>query len=251
MNYRTQETAETLARAFTLVKRASGDPITSGTANYYLKALTGAQLGKWWKDSDQTWAAVETANTMTHVADGHWTRTLAATPWYDGALFMEYAKESGDLHVPVGRCLSTEYTPSADSSRHVVVTASSSITLTSPVSSSGTSIVLVQGDDYANADGRALAFSVPASELPSLAGVGAAVTMTIKRGSVVVLTLTGTITGAATDPRTFYFELTSAQTGAMPVAVAYNFDVQATLTTGGRKITPIIGTLTVTAQVTP
>jgi hypothetical protein len=82
-----------------MVAKASGSAITEGTVNYYLKCLTGANAGKWWKNSDQTWAATETANTMTHQADGGWTITLAATPFVDAILYYEYAKESGDLHV--------------------------------------------------------------------------------------------------------------------------------------------------------
>ncbi len=82
-----------------MVAKASGSAITSGTVNYYLKALTGANAGKWWKNSDQTWDAAETDNAMTHQADGSWTINLAATPFADAILYLEYAKESGDLHV--------------------------------------------------------------------------------------------------------------------------------------------------------
>lgn len=82
-----------------MVAKASGDAITSGTVNYYLLALTGDHAGKWWKNADQTWAVAETANAMTHRADGNWTLELAASPFVDGALYLEYAKESGDLHV--------------------------------------------------------------------------------------------------------------------------------------------------------
>lgn len=118
-DFRSQEAGATNARAFTLVAKASGSPITSGTVNWYLKCVTGANAGKWWRDSDQTWQLAETANAMTHQVDGHWTRALAATPWLDGDLDLEYAKESGDLHVPVSRMLKVEYTPSADGSRRV------------------------------------------------------------------------------------------------------------------------------------
>jgi hypothetical protein len=89
-----------------LVAKASGSAITTGTVNYYLKCLTGANAGKWWKNSDQTWAATETANAMTHQADGNWTITLAASPFTDAVLYLEYAKEAGDLHVAAeGRLL--------------------------------------------------------------------------------------------------------------------------------------------------
>ena len=67
-------------RKASLVAKASGSAIAAGTVNYYLKALTGDNAGKWWKNADQTWDVAETANAMTHQADGCWTITLAATP---------------------------------------------------------------------------------------------------------------------------------------------------------------------------
>lgn len=117
-DYQTIEAANTRDRIFSVVARADGSPITSGTVNYYLKALSGGNAGKWWRDSDQTWQASETANAMTHAADGHWTRALAATPWTSGVEYLEYVKESGDLHIPICRGLHCEYTPSADSNRY-------------------------------------------------------------------------------------------------------------------------------------
>lgn len=86
-------------RSAGMIAKASGNAITTGTVNYYLKALTGTNAGKWWKDLDQTWDVAETANAMTHQADGSWTITLAASPFTTGVLYLEYAKESGDLHV--------------------------------------------------------------------------------------------------------------------------------------------------------
>jgi hypothetical protein len=86
-----------------MVAKASGSAITGGTVNYYLKCLTGTNAGKWYKNSDQTWAVAETANAMTHQADGSWTITLTeiggSNIFLDGVLYLEYAKESGDLHV--------------------------------------------------------------------------------------------------------------------------------------------------------
>ena len=121
-DFRTQEAGSTLPRAFTMIDKASGSPLTgASTVNYYLKNITGANAGKWWRDSDQTWQVSETANAMTHQADGHWTRTLAASPWTNGEVSLEYAKDSGDAHVPVSRMLAVSYTPSANSARAVSV----------------------------------------------------------------------------------------------------------------------------------
>ena len=118
-DFRTQQAGSTSPRCFTIIDKSSGSGVTSGTVNWYLKNISGANAGKWWRDSDQTWQASETANAMTHQADGHWTRTLAASPWTDGEVCLEYAKESGDTHVPVSRMLAVSYTPSANSSRKV------------------------------------------------------------------------------------------------------------------------------------
>lgn len=84
-------------RKASLVAKASGSAITSGTVNYYLKCLTGDNAGKWWDGN--SWETGEQTNAMTHQADGCWSVTLAATPFVDGILYLEYAKESTDLHV--------------------------------------------------------------------------------------------------------------------------------------------------------
>ncbi len=94
--------AQINVRSRTVDARVDGDPITAGTVNYYLVALTGANAGKWFRDADDTWQAAEAiCGAMTHKADGHWTVSVAAAAWIDGVEYMEYAKESGDLHVPV------------------------------------------------------------------------------------------------------------------------------------------------------
>lgn len=118
-DYQTIETGDLYPRGFKVVARADGSPITAGTVNWYLKALTGGNAGKWWRDSDQTWQASETANAMTHQADGSWSRALAASPWDDGVAYVEYAKESGNLHVPIDRWLKAAYTPSANANHQV------------------------------------------------------------------------------------------------------------------------------------
>lgn len=92
-------------RFFTVVARASGAPITSGTVNYYLRAKSGAEAEKYWADSTETWEVAETANAMTHDADGHWEIDLTSSPFADAIRYLEYVKESGDLHVPQARHL--------------------------------------------------------------------------------------------------------------------------------------------------
>ena len=123
-DYRTQQAGSTLPRSFTIVDKSSGSGVTSGTVNWYLKNISGANAGKWWRNSDGTWQVTETANAMTHQADGHWTITLSASPWVDGDVSLEYAKTTSDVHVPISRMLSVAYTPDADSSGKLSLTSS-------------------------------------------------------------------------------------------------------------------------------
>ena len=85
-----------------VVARASGDPITAGTVNFYLIADSGTNVGKWFKTSDNSWdAAEQVAGAGTHKADGTWQSSIDAEAWIDQASYTLYAKESGDLHVPL------------------------------------------------------------------------------------------------------------------------------------------------------
>jgi len=109
----------TLERFFTVVARADGSPIVSGTVNYYLKATSGSQAGKWWRNSDQTWQAAETANALSHDADGHWGIVLSGTPFEDGVRYLEYVKETGNLHVPDARHVIGRYLAAVDATNRV------------------------------------------------------------------------------------------------------------------------------------
>ena len=95
----------TRQRFFTAVKKANGDPIVTGVVNYYVKAKSGTNIGKWWRDSDQTWQVAKTANPMTHDDDGHWGIDLAGSPFAEGDRYLEYLQESGQLHIPDSRHL--------------------------------------------------------------------------------------------------------------------------------------------------
>ncbi len=86
-----------------IVARATVTPIEAGTVNFYLVAQDGDNAGKWYRGSDTSWQAAEAvAGAATHVADGHWKRSLPSAVWEIGVTYYMYAKESGDLHVPVG-----------------------------------------------------------------------------------------------------------------------------------------------------
>ncbi len=95
-------TGQTNVVSLPLVAKASGDPITAGTVNFYLKAQTGANAGKWYRGSDQSWQASESvAGAATHISDGHWQLSLASAVWTANVVYLLYGKESGDLHIPV------------------------------------------------------------------------------------------------------------------------------------------------------
>jgi uncharacterized phiE125 gp8 family phage protein len=84
-----------------VVAKASGDPIESGTVNFYLKATTGDNAGKWYRGSDGTWQVAEAiAGAGTHVSDGDWKLALASSVWSPNVHYRTYIIESGDLHIP-------------------------------------------------------------------------------------------------------------------------------------------------------
>ena len=234
-------------RRFGMVAKASGSPIVAGTCNYYLKAKTGANAGKWWKNSDQTWAAVETANAMAHDADGNWTIQLAASPFVDGIVYLEYAKESGDLHIAAeGRLLRGQAVIDATlaavkAKTDLLVT--SSVTMTVPVSSSGAILTLTRGDDYSATDARSLDWT--GTGWPVLTTAAILFTMRHKTTGAVGLSVAGSVVVGGSGSQTVRAELTAAQTGVLSVGDGvYHYDVQATLASG-RIVTLVRGLVTV------
>ena len=85
-----------------VVAKASGAAITSGTVNFYLVAKDGTNAGKWYQGSDTSWQAAEAiAGAATHRSDGHWYLSLPSAVWTCNVAYTLYAKESGNLHIPV------------------------------------------------------------------------------------------------------------------------------------------------------
>lgn len=97
------------------------------------------------------------------------------------------------------------------------------ITVTSPVVDADT-VTIVRGDDYKNADGRALFATTTFSNAPSL--TGGQVALRVKNGTT-IFSKAGAITGAAAC----YVELTTSETAAFQPG-NYAFDLQATLSNG-------------------
>ena len=89
-----------------------------------------------------------------------------------------------------------------------LIAAAGSVTVVSPVSADGTKITIVKGDDYYNADSRALEFTFTGATL-----TGTTVKIHISQRGTSLLTVTGVVTAATTC----YFELTAAQTTALRV----------------------------------
>ncbi len=83
------------------VVNTSGDPITSGTVNAYLRALSGDNAKKWWNAATASWSAVVvSAGEMSHIDDGHWEVDIVAAAWVAGTRYRLYWKESDNLHIP-------------------------------------------------------------------------------------------------------------------------------------------------------
>lgn len=83
-----------------LIAKASGNPITTGTVNFYLIAKNGDNAGKWFRASDSSWQVAESsAGVGTHKVDGHWYVSIVSAAWIVGVLYEKYAKEGGNLHI--------------------------------------------------------------------------------------------------------------------------------------------------------
>lgn len=89
---------------------ADGSSITSGTVNEYIIADTGANAGKWFRGSDNSWQAAEAiAGAMTYKGGNVWQVSIVTNCWTAGVEYTRYQKESGDLNVVVPEKLRCEY----------------------------------------------------------------------------------------------------------------------------------------------
>lgn len=115
---------------------------------------------------------------------------------------------------------------------------SAQVTIVSPVSDDGTEVELVAGDDYLNADGRALVFTRASgsAEWPDLTGA----TVRFKNGAFAAVTGTVVVpTGAGQQVR---FDVARTLTAGLRTTRGY--DIEATLAgVGATVVTLITGTL--------
>lgn len=122
------------------------------------------------------------------------------------------------------------------------VAAGGHVTYTGPVAPAG-NVTVIRGDDYNQADGRALEWStVTEGEWPDLTGATIGMKIETHAGGD-VLTVAGSVATATGASKRVRAQLSSGQTSAFAVG-SYAFDVQATLASG-RKVTLVRGTLTV------
>lgn len=113
------------------------------------------------------------------------------------------------------------------------------ITVTSPSSNTSGVIELVYGDDYYNADGRSIAFSV--AGFPPLVG-STAVVKVDKTSEILSFSCT------VVDADSIYLELTSVQIATIGVGY-WKYDLQVTLSNGHVVTIVKNGTLLVDADI--
>lgn len=135
------------------------------------------------------------------------------------------------------RADATNYT--AERAAKLDLLSAASVTVASPVASDGTAITLIYGDDYYNADGRALAFT--GASWPTL--TGGTVTLRIQTAAGVVA-ITGTVTGADACR----FDVTKTQVESLGVGV-WGYDLEAALVTSAHIATLAQGYVTVAQDV--
>jgi hypothetical protein len=116
------------------------------------------------------------------------------------------------------------------------------VTVTSPVSVDASTVTLVCGDDYYDADGRALTFTDSGGTYPAFtAGTCKFTVRDLAKG-------TDTETaGTIVDANTVRFELTKTATGAWTAGGKYRFDVEVTLASG-HEVTVATGVVTMLAK---
>ncbi len=117
------------------------------------------------------------------------------------------------------------------------------VTVTSPVSVDAETVTLVCGDDYYNADGRALTFTDAGGTFPAF--TGGSCKFTVRN----LATGTDTETaGTIVDANTVRFELAHATaTDLWPAGGKYRFDVEVTLLSG-HEVTIATGTVVMLAK---
>lgn len=169
------------------------------------------------------------------VNGGAWTNTSATlTAVGNGTYYVQLTTSElsalGRIMVRYKSANTAEFSTVADVVPLLGYAAGTAITLAAPVLESG-DVELVQGDDYANADGRALSWS--STSWPDL--TGATIAFNVGDGDLVVA---GTVVSSGGATQTVRAEPTAAQTATLaatgrPTRTPHRYDVTATLDGGG------------------
>lgn len=116
-----------------------------------------------------------------------------------------------------------------------------------------TTMTIVAGDDYLNADNRAITFNASAGIWPNLSGATLQLTSKMlpsntSTGSA-TWTATGTVVTSGTGAQSLYVEIPRATTtGLAPANAGYDYAVVATLASSGDVVTLAMGVVTVKKQ---
>lgn len=175
-------------------------------------------------------SGVTGAGTLTHVSDGEWKYTPTQAETNADAFTVRF-EATGALTV-----LYDVHTISTNLGSGVV-------NVVSPVSSSGI-VELVRGDDYDNADGRALDFTNPDGTWPDL--TDATITFKAAKGSALI-EATGTVVTATGANQQVRVELTAEEIGTK-YGHEWQYNLRATLDSGN-EVTLQRGRLNVLADV--
>lgn len=184
-----------------------------------INANMGTGVGAFANTTDSTEAIrdnMTTAPTVTAIADQVWDEAIAGhlNPGSTGLALNTAGAAADPLTNPVPGTYASGTAGAAIGSLQT-----GKITVVSPMSQDGLAVKLVRGDDYLNADGRALVWTDSGSNWPSLTGA------TVKF-KWVTFSKSCTVIGAGGAHQQVSLDLTSAETDVLQNGY---FDIEATL----------------------
>jgi len=236
-----------------LLKVADGTALTTGTVAMYLRAKDGANAGKWWAGSAWS-AAAASAGAGAYKAGADWDISIGSAAWTAGVRYRLYAVDAGGLAFAVGDDVLCERSLAGIGAKADLI-GSADLAVTSPVTMTD-EIEIVAGDDYLDADGRALTWSDDDWIGPDLTGATIELrllaTSDYDAGTGTATTYAGSVTvvGSAV---TITVGLTAAQTAALsgsPPADEVNYHYQLVATLANASIVTLAeGSITVKARV--
>jgi len=220
-------------------------------ANNFLKVdvadIGGVSTGTVMLSGTGVYSSASLANAPTG-SGGPTTAQIATAVWEDLILGGDFATTGS-----IGKLLATYTTPPSAASIAAAIQSLGAIsfTIVSPLMQNG-SLTLVRGDDYFNADGRAITFTFSAGSQPNLTGATIALSGKISQGNenagASSYSTAGVVSAGGSGQQTVYVELSTTLTAGLAIgAMAYDFALIATLS-DGHVVTLSQGTLTVKAQ---